>query len=61
MDSPEERAPSRDGWLEESGFEGSLETASWGAVATVVVVVVGVAEAAAGAEFKAAGRSCCCV
>lgn len=58
MLSPEEGAPPRDCWLEESGFEGVLEAASWGVVAAVVVVV-GVAEAAAGAELKADGRSCC--
>lgn len=61
MASPEEGAPPRDGWLEESGLEGVLEAASWGVVAAVVVVVVGVAEAWAGAELKAEGRSCCCV
>lgn len=60
MESPQGGAPTRDGWLEDSGFEGVLGAASWGVVATVVVVVVGVAEAAAGAKFKAEGRSCCC-
>lgn len=61
MPSPEEGAPPRDGWLEDSGFDGVLEAASWGVVVAVVVVVVGVAAAAAGAELKADGRSCCCV
>lgn len=60
--SPEEAPPPRDGWLEESGFEGVPEAASWGVVAVVaVVVVVGLAAAAAAAELKAEGCSCCCV
>ena len=37
------------------------EAASWGVVVAVAVVVVGVAEAAGGAELKAEGRSGCCV
>lgn len=45
MASVEDGAPPRDGWLEESGFEGVSEAASWGDVAAVVVVVVGTAEA----------------
>lgn len=61
MASAEEGAPPREGWLEESGFEGVFEAASWGVVVAVVVVVVGVAEAVAGTELKAVGRSCCCV
>lgn len=36
-----------------------LEAASWGFAVTLVLAVAGVAEAAAAAEFKAEGRSCC--
>lgn len=63
--SSEDGAPTRDGSLEESGFDMvQLEASPVVAVAAmvvVVVVVVGAAEAVAGAELKAVGRSCCCV
>lgn len=60
LGSPEASAPLRDGWLDERGFEGVLDAASLRVVAAWVVVV-GVAEAAAGAEVNVEGRSCCCV
>lgn len=58
LDSPKEGAPVRDCWLEESGLEEVLKGASCG-VAGAVVALVFAAETGAGAEFKAAGRSCC--
>lgn len=47
-------APARDGWLEESGFEGVLQAASLSLAVAAVA-----AAAAVGVELKAAG-SCCC-
>lgn len=58
LDSPEEWAPVRDCWLEESGLEEVLKGTFCG-VAAAVVALMFAAEPGAGAEFKAAGRSCC--
>lgn len=58
LDSPVEGTPVRDCWLEESGLEEVLKGASCGVTGAVVALVFA-AETGAGAEFKAAGRSCC--
>lgn len=57
LDSPEEGVPVRDCRLEESALEQALKGTS-GGVAAAAAAFVFAAETDAGAEFKAAGRSC---